>query len=168
MVQGQPARTGRRQWEGQPLTSAHIFPSRPGPQLVAPCQDAAQHGPPGHKVTFWQQSVTRTPPTPSKSNASPALCPTAWPGQPDPQPAPLSPPHHRGQYQNHQHIHSTSRCCRRWQRAWGAQGGVRPTCWGKWVWEKEKWVKQETGGHRPRLETGMDYKNARVHMLMSL
>lgn len=24
------------------------------------------------------------------------------------------------------------------------------------------------GGHRPRVEIGMEYKNARVHMLMSL
>lgn len=68
--------------------------------------------PPSHRVTFWQHSATRALPTPSKSNDSPALSPTAWPGQPDSQPAPLSPPRLRGQYQNHQHMHSTSWCCR--------------------------------------------------------
>lgn len=112
LVQGRRARTGRRQWERQPLTSAQTFPSRPAPQLIAPCQDSAQHGPPGHKVTFWQHITTRTPPTPSKSNASPALSPTAWPGQPDSQPGPLHLSHLRGQYQNHQHMHSTRWCCR--------------------------------------------------------
>lgn len=45
---------------------------------------------------------------------------------------------------------------------------MRTTCWGKWVWEEEKWMKQEMRGHRPRVEIGMEYKNARVHMLMSL
>lgn len=37
------------------------------------------------------------------------------------------------------------------------------------MWEQEKWVKQEMGGwDRPRVEIGMEYKNARVHMLMSI
>lgn len=131
MVQGRPARTGRRQWERQPLTSAQTFPSRPATQLTAPCQDAVQHSPPSYKVTFWQCSATRTSPTPSKSNASPALCPTAWPGQPDPQLAPLSPSHLREQYQNHWHMHSTSQCCHRWQRAWGGTGRCEDNMLGK-------------------------------------
>lgn len=158
MVQGPPARTGRRQWEQQSLTSAQTFPSRPATKLTALSQDAAQHSPPGYKVTLWQCSATRTPPNPSKSNASPALCPTAWPGQPDPQPAPLSLLHLREQYQNHQHMHSTSQCCHRWQRAWGAQGGVKITGWGKWVWEEEKWVKQEMGGTGPEWRLGWSTK----------
>lgn len=140
-----------------------------GPHPVPGHCAARSSAPAGHISTFRQwrhQDQDPFRPLHFKSNTSPAPCPVAQPRPPGS--APLNPAAAGATPASRASAAAGGSGHRR------ARGGVRGRCCRKWVREEEKGVKREMGGEKwdgdvgPEQRLGAEYKNARVHRLMSL